>query len=41
MRRRLAQGWAEVTRCPKGIPARVMGPSPVPDTEHWRLNDRK
>lgn len=39
--RRLAQRWAEVTRCPKGIPARVMGPSLVPDTEPWRLSNRK
>lgn len=39
--RRLAQGWAEVARCPKGIPARVMGPSLVPDTEPWRLSNRK
>lgn len=28
----LAQRWTEVTRCPKGIPAWVMGLSPVPDT---------
>ena len=41
MHRRLARGWAEVARCPKGIPARVMGPSLVPDTEPWRLSNRK
>lgn len=29
----LAQHGVEVTRCPKGSPARVMGPRPVPDTQ--------